>query len=69
VAVIPAFLGVLGGVTIPFLGTEVPQLVQPFDLVPILVGAWMVIGIVLYFVMRIARPEAIGQIGEAVTEA
>lgn len=69
IAVIPAFLGVLGGVTIPFLGTEVPQLVQPFDLVPILVGAWMLIGIVLYVVMRQARPDAIGKIGEAVTEA
>jgi amino acid transporter len=68
-AVVPAFMGVLGGVTIPLLGTEVPPLAQPFDLVPILVGAWMLIGIVLYFVMRQVRPDAIGQIGEAVTEA
>jgi hypothetical protein len=29
----------------------------------------MVIGIVLYFVMRVVRPQAIDQIGEAVTEA
>jgi amino acid transporter len=69
IAMVPAFMGVLGGVTIPFLGTEVPQLVQPFDMVPILVGAWMLVGIVLYFLMRRVRPEAIGQIGEAVTEA
>jgi amino acid transporter len=69
IAMVPAFMGVLGGVTIPFLGTEVPQLAQPFDMVPILVGAWMLVGIVLYFVMRRVRPEAIGQIGEAVTEA
>jgi len=69
IAVVPAFLGVLGGVTIPLLDAEVPQLVSPFDLVPILVAAWMVGGVVLYFVIRATRPEAIGQIGEAVTEA
>ena len=67
-AVVPAFLGVLGGVTIPFLGTAVPPLASPFDLVPLLVAAWMVIGIVLYFVIRSARPDAIDKIGEAVTE-
>jgi len=69
VAVIPAFLGVLGGVTIPLLGTEVPQLAAPFDLVPILVAIWMVAGVILYFVVRSLRPAAIEQIGEAVTEA
>jgi len=68
-AVIPAFLGVLGGVTIPFRGTEVPQLASPFDLVPILVAIWMAAGVVLYFVVRSIRPAAIGQIGEAVSEA
>jgi len=68
VAVIPAFLGVLGGVTIPLLGTEVPQLASPFDLVPILVAIWMVAGVILYFVMRAVRPRAIEQIGEAVTD-
>ena len=67
-AVIPAFLGVLGGVTIPFLGTEVPQLASPFDLVPILVAIWMLAGVILYFVMRAVRPAAIGQIGDAVTD-
>ncbi len=54
---------------IPVLGTEVPPLAQPFDLVPILVGVWMVIGIVLYVVIRRVRPDAIAKIGEAVTEA
>jgi amino acid transporter len=67
-AVIPAFLGVLGGVTIPLLGTEVPQLASPFDLVPILVATWMAAGVILYFVMRMVRPNAIEQIGEAVTD-
>lgn len=68
VAMVPAFMGVLGGVTIPILGTEVPQLSPPFDVVPILVGLWMVIGVVVYFVLRSSRAEAIGQIGEALAE-
>lgn len=69
IAVVPAFMGVLGGVTIPLLDAEVPPLAQPFDLVPILVGVWMLAGVVLYFVIRQARPDAISKIGEAVTEA
>lgn len=68
VAMIPAFLGVLGGVTIPLLGTEVPNLTAPFDLVPILVALWMVAGIVAYFVIRTRRPAAVEQIGSALTE-
>ena len=68
-AMIPAFLGVLGGVTLPFLGTEVAPLAPPFNLVPIIVAVWMVVGAILYFVVRSSRPEAIDDIGKAVTDA
>ncbi len=68
VAMIPAFLGVLGGVTIPILNAEVPPLVAPFDFVPLFVGLWMVAGIVLFFVVNANRPQAVKSLGEAVSE-
>jgi amino acid transporter len=67
-AMIPAFMGVLGGVTIPLIGVAVPKLAQPFDVVPALVGIWMLAGIVLYFVVRSSRADAIERVGEAVAE-
>jgi amino acid transporter len=44
---IPAFLGVLGGVTIPIIDLELAPLTEPYSLVPPLVGIWMLIGIVI----------------------
>jgi len=67
-ALIPAFLGVLGGLTIPILNVELPPLREPFSFVPPLVGIWMVAGIVLYFVLRARDAAAMDRIGEAVTE-
>ncbi|MFZ5855148.1 MAG: APC family permease [Chloroflexota bacterium] len=67
-AVVPAFIGVLGGTTIPFIGVEVPPLARPFDVVPAIVAIWMVIGLVAYLVIRARRPEAIATVGEAITE-
>jgi amino acid transporter len=69
VALIPAFLGVLGGVTIPLIGTQVPALSPPFDVVPLLVAVWMVAGIGAYFVLRAIRPSAVHEIGTALTES
>jgi amino acid transporter len=69
IAMIPAFMGVLGGVTIPILNVEVPPLVAPFDFVPLLVALWMVAGIVLYFVLNANRSEAVRSLGEAVSES
>jgi amino acid transporter len=68
-AMIPAFMGVLGGLTIPVLDVKVPPLVAPFDVVPTLVGLWMLVGIVLYFVIASQRSEAVRSLGEAVSEA
>lgn len=67
-AMIPAFIGVLGGTTIPLIGVAVPALTAPFNVVPGIVAIWMVAGIVLYFVIRAQRPDAIARVGEAVTD-
>lgn len=69
VAMIPAFLSVLGGLTIPILNIPIPALAAPYDIVPMLVAAWMVIGVVLYVVLRGRNPEAMAAIGHAVSEA
>jgi len=54
ILMIPAFLGVLGGVTVPILNLELEPLTEPYSFVPPLVGIWMLIGIVigLYFWFR-----------------
>ena len=68
-AMIPAFLSVLGGLTIPVLNIPIPALAAPYDIVPMLVAVWMVIGVVLYVVLRGRNPEAMAAIGQAVSEA
>ena len=69
ILLIPAFLGVLGGVTIPILDVPIPPLVSPFDVVPLFVAVWMVVGIVLYFVLRSRSAETIARVGDVVSEA
>jgi amino acid transporter len=69
ILLIPAFLGVLGGLTIPVLNVPIPPLASPFDIVPPLVGVWMLAGIVLYFVLRSSRPDTIQRVGDVVSEA
>ena len=51
---IPAFFGVLGGVTLPILDLKLAPLGEPYSYVPPLVGIWMLIGVVigLYFWFR-----------------
>ncbi len=69
ILLIPAFLGVLGGVTIPILDIPIPPLASPIDVVPLLVAIWMIIGVALYFVLRSNRPETIERVGDIVSEA
>ena len=52
VLLIPAFLGVLGGLTIPLLDIKLDPLKTPYDIVPLLVLIWMILGVVAYFVLR-----------------
>ncbi len=69
ILLIPAFLGVLGGLTIPILDIELPPLASPFSLVPPLVGVWMLAGIVLYFVLRSRSAETIDRVGDVMQES
>ncbi len=64
VLMIPAFLSVLGGLTIPILDIPIPALTAPYSYVPPLVAVWMVVGIVLYFWLRSRNADAIARIGE-----
>ncbi len=54
IAMIPAFFGALGGVTLPILDLTLAPLTEPYSFMPPLVAIWMVIGIVigLYFWSR-----------------
>jgi amino acid transporter len=63
VAMIPAFLSVIGGLTIPILNIELGSLTGDLVWVAPLVGVWMLIGIVLYFVLRARSPEAVANLG------
>jgi amino acid transporter len=65
---IPAFLGVLGGLTIPFLDIKLDPLVQPFDIVPPLVAAWMIAGIVIGVVLYVRGPAKLQALGDAVAD-
>jgi amino acid transporter len=68
VLLIPAFLGVLGGLTIPILDIKLDPLKTPFDVVPLIVLVWMILGVVVYFVLRSRMPDALTRIGEVMTE-
>jgi amino acid transporter len=69
ILLIPAFLGVLGGLTIPILDIKLDPLASPFDVVPPLVALWMVAGIILGLVLRNREPTRLQALGDAVAEA
>lgn len=68
ILLIPAFLGVLGGLTIPILDIPLNPLPSPYHVVPPLVGLWMLAGIVLYFVLRARAASTIERVGDVMTE-
>jgi len=69
ILLIPAFLGVLGGLTIPILDIELTPLASPFSIVPPLVGIWMIAGIILYFVLRSRGADTIERVGDVMVDA
>ena len=68
ILMIPAFLGVLGGVTIPILDLELAPLGEPYSFVPPLVGIWMVIGIVIGLYLWSREREKLNSVGQAMGE-
>jgi amino acid transporter len=68
IAMVVGFLSALGGVTIPILNMTISPLPEPYSFAPLVVGVWMVIGVVLYFVLQARSPAAIGELGAAVAE-
>lgn len=69
IAMVIGFVSALGGLTIPVLNVEIPPLSEPFNYAPILVFVWMIVGVVLYAVLRSRSPEKTARLGEAVAEA
>ena len=65
---IPAFLGVLGGLTIPFLDIKLDPLAQPFDVVPPLVLVWMLAGALIGFLLMQRQPAELSRLGDAVAD-
>jgi amino acid transporter len=64
VAMIPAGLAVIGGLTIPVLDIELPPYESALRWTAPIVGVWMLIGIGLYFVLRTRNPEALERMGD-----
>jgi amino acid transporter len=69
VLLIPAFLGVLGGLTIPLFDITLDPLKTPYDIVPLLVLVWMILGVVAYVLLRSRSPEALNRVGDVMTES
>jgi amino acid transporter len=69
VVMLIGFVSALGGVSIPILNIDIPALSAPFNWAPIIVGAWALAGVVLYFFLRMRNPQATSEIGAAVAEA
>ena len=63
-AMIPAGLGVIGGVTIPVLDVTLDPYGNALQYTAPIVGIWMLIGIVLFFVLRSRSPEALNRMGD-----
>ncbi len=68
ILMIPAFVSTLGGIYIPIADFTPASLADPYSLVPPLVLAWMVVGVVVGIVVRQRDAAKLGGLGEAVAE-
>jgi amino acid transporter len=64
IAMIPALLAVIGGVTIPILDVTLDPYDNYLRLTAPIVGIWLVIGIIVYFVLRTRNPAALERVDE-----
>ena len=68
IAMIPAFFGALGGVTLPILDLTLAPLTEPYSYMPPLVAIWMVIGIVIGLYLWTREREKLNSVREAMGE-
>jgi amino acid transporter len=61
---IPAFLSVIGGLTIPIFDVPIPAWEGALSYTAPIAGVWMLIGLVLYFILRSRNPAALERMGE-----
>ena len=61
---IPAFMSVIGGSTIPIFDVPLPAFEGALSWTAPIAAVWMLIGVVLYFVLRSRNPEALDRMGE-----
>jgi amino acid transporter len=64
IAMIPALLSVIGGLTIPIFDVTLAPFTGALGWTAKIVAAWMVIGIVAYFWLRSRHPSALERMGE-----
>jgi amino acid transporter len=64
IAMIPALLSVIGGLTIPIFDVKLDPWSGALAWTAPIVGVWMLIGLVLYFVLRATNPVALARLGE-----
>jgi amino acid transporter len=64
IAMIPAVLAVIGGVTIPILNIELPPYANSLRFTAPVVGVWIVLGILAYFILRSRNPEALTRVDD-----
>jgi amino acid transporter len=63
-AMIPAALAVIGGVTIPILDVALPPYENALRWCAPIVAIWVLIGIGVYFYLRSTNPESLERMGE-----
>jgi len=63
-AMVPALLSVIGGLTIPLFDVELPAYTNSLRFTAPIVGAWMLIGIVIFIVLWMTNRAALTRMGE-----
>ena len=63
-AMIPAMMSVIGGLTIPFFDVELAAYENALRFTAPIVGVWMAVGILLYFWLRSRNPTALDRMGQ-----
>jgi amino acid transporter len=68
ISMIPAVLAVIGGVTIPILNVELAPYENSLRWTAPVVGVWMVLGVIAYFVLRARNPQALERVDDVYGE-